>query len=282
MDQVQTHEGMMALRLLISNDDGIHSPGLAALARVAAKFGEVTVVAPETEQSSTSHSISSSRPLRFDKIDPIGGAPAYKVNGTPADCVTVGLYHWKADVVLSGVNLGTNLGNGMWHSGTLAAAHQATLLGARGIAVSTLKTGPSPDMRQLEPNVERVLRVLLPREDLRFVNVNVPPKPRGIRWVRQAVEQYDGEIVPANDPYNRPIFWLAVTKLKKHATETDLWAFEQGYITVTPLRVDMTDRSLLPQPGEEGSVTEFKRAPEDAPRVRLDAEGLSLQDKKNK
>ena len=272
----------MALRLLISNDDGIHSPGLAALARVAAKFGDVTVVAPETEQSSTSHSISSSRPLRFTKIDPIGGAEAYKVNGTPADCVTVGLYHWKADVVLSGVNLGTNLGNGMWHSGTLAAAHQATLLGARGIAVSTLKTSPAPDLRHIEPNVERVLRVLLPREDLRFINVNVPPKPRGIRWVRQAVEQYDGEIVPANDPYNRPIFWLAVTKLKKHATETDLWAFEQGYITVTPLRVDMTDRSLLPQPGDAGSVTEFKRAPEDATRVRLDAEGLSLQEKKNK
>ncbi|MEP7158002.1 MAG: 5'/3'-nucleotidase SurE [Chloroflexota bacterium] len=270
------------MRLLISNDDGIHSPGLAVLAKVAAKFGEVMVVAPETEQSSTSHSISSSRPLRYEKTDSVGGADAYKVNGTPADCVTVGLYHWQADVVLAGINQGTNLGNGMWHSGTLAAAHQATLLGARGIAVSTLKSGLSEHLRELEPNVERVLRVLLPRTELRFVNVNVPPKPRGIRWVRQAVEQYDGEIVPANDPYKRPIFWLAVTKLKKHATETDLWAFEQGYITVTPLAIDMTDRALLPEPGEEGSVTEFKRPPEQATRVRLDADGLSLQEKKSK
>lgn len=268
------------MRLLISNDDGIHSPGLAVLAKVAGKFGEVVIVAPETEQSSTSHSISASRPLRYEKTDPIGGVEAYKVNGTPADCVTVGLYHWKADVVLSGINAGTNLGNGMWHSGTLAAAHQATLLGARGIAVSTLKSGVSEQLRELELNVERVLRILLPRPELRFVNVNVPPKPRGIRWVRQAVEQYDGEIVPANDPYNRPIFWLAVTKLKRHAAETDLWAFEQGYITITPLRVDMTDRSLLPKPDDEGAVTEFRRPPEKATRVRLDAEGLSLEEKK--
>ena len=268
------------MRLLISNDDGIHSPGLAVLAKVAARFGEVRVVAPEVEQSSMSHSISSSRPLRYDKTDPVGGAEAYKVNGTPADCVTVGLYHRHADVVLSGINHGTNLGNGMWHSGTLAAAHQATLLGARGIAFSTLKTGVSEHLRELEPNVERVLRVLLPRTDLRFVNVNVPPKPRGIRWVRQAVEQYDGEVVPANDPYKRPIFWLAVTKLKRHATDTDLWAFEQGYITITPLVIDMTDRTLLLKPGEDGSVTEFKRVPENPTRVRLDAEGLSLAEKK--
>jgi 5'-nucleotidase len=269
------------MRLLISNDDGIHSAGLALLAKVAARFGEVIVVAPETEQSSTSHSISSSRPLRYEKIDPIGGAEAYKVNGTPADCVTVGLYHWKADVVLSGVNRGTNLGNGMWHSGTLAAAHQATLLGARGIAVSTLPSGVTEHLRDLEPNVERVLRTLLPRTDLRFLNVNLPPKPRGMRWVRQAVEEYDGEIVPANDPYNRPIFWLAVTKLKRHAPETDLWAFEQGYITITPLRVDMTDRSLLPLRGEDGAVTEFRRAPDKVTRVRLDAEGLTKEEKKS-
>src|SRR2546425_4747069 len=124
------------MRLLIANDDGIYSPGIAALAEVAAQFGDVRIVAPDVEQSSAGHAITASRPLSY-KRTPLKHFEAYRVNGTPADCVALGAHNWeKVDVVLSGINLGSNLGNSMWHSGTLAAAKQAVLLGLRGIALS--------------------------------------------------------------------------------------------------------------------------------------------------
>lgn len=107
------------MRILIANDDGIYSPGLCALAEAASRFGEVRIVAPDVEQSSMSHAITASRPLSYRRV-PMKGFEAYKVNGTPADCVALGAYNWeKVDVVLSGVNLGPNLGNAVWHSGTL-------------------------------------------------------------------------------------------------------------------------------------------------------------------
>src|ERR671910_1351437 len=108
------------MRILIANDDGIYSPGIAALAEVAEKFGEVLVVAPDVEQSSASHAITASRPLTYRKATHLPGIEAYRVNGTPADCVALGVHNWKdVDIVLSGVNIGVNLGNGLWHSGTL-------------------------------------------------------------------------------------------------------------------------------------------------------------------
>ena len=124
------------MRILITNDDGVYSPGIAALAQVASRFGEVRIVAPDVEMSSASQSITSSRPVNY-KRTPLPGLDAWRVNGTPADCVTLGASLWEnVDVVLSGINLGPNLGNAMWHSGTLAGAKQATLLGLRGIAFS--------------------------------------------------------------------------------------------------------------------------------------------------
>src|SRR5918997_6425741 len=129
------------MRILIANDDGVYSPGICALAQVAQAFGEARVVAPDVEMSSASHAITASRPLSY-KRTPLKGVEAYRVNGTPGDCVALGSHHWeKVDVVLSGINLGSNIGNAMWHSGTLAAAKQAVLLGLRGIALSA----PSPD-----------------------------------------------------------------------------------------------------------------------------------------
>src|SRR2546428_13977535 len=115
------------MRILVTNDDGVYSPGIAALAEVAATFGEVRIVAPHVDMSSAAHSITASRPLDY-KRTPLKDVEveAYRVNGTPADCVTLGMYHWDhVDVVLSGINLGSNLGNSIWHSGTLAGAKQA-------------------------------------------------------------------------------------------------------------------------------------------------------------
>ncbi|HEU4953278.1 MAG TPA: 5'/3'-nucleotidase SurE, partial [Gemmatimonadales bacterium] len=125
------------MRMLIANDDGIYSPGLQALGEVAREFAEVRLVAPDVEQSSMGHAITHSRPLTVRRT-PIADFEAYRVNGTPADCVALGTNGWeRVDLVLSGINLGPNLGNAMWHSGTLAAAKQAALLGLRGIAFST-------------------------------------------------------------------------------------------------------------------------------------------------
>ena len=234
------------MRILIANDDGIYSPEIAMLAEVAAKFGDVRIVAPDVEQSSAGHSITAVRPLSY-KRTPIGNFDAYRVNGTPADCVALGTYHWeKVDVVLSGINLGSNLGNAMWHSGTLAAAKQAVLLGLRGIALSVSITHDEPNFDILKPSVEKVLELLLQDRELTLVNVNFPDeKPKGLRWTRQSVRHYDGKVVPGEDPLGRRLFWFTVVPIEGTEEGTDRWAVEHGYVSMTPLRLDLTNEKEL-------------------------------------
>jgi len=236
------------MRILICNDDGVYSPGIVALAKVASRFGEIRIVAPDVEQSSMGHAITSSRPLRYRRTPLPGGFDAYRVNGTPADCVALGAFGWKrVDLVLSGINLGPNLGSACWHSGTLAAAKQATLLGLRGIAFSTAVAEKEPDFNSLEPYVEKVLKLLLEKKNMALLNVNLPRKPKGILWTRQALRQYDGEVVPGQDPLKRPIFWFTVRPLEAEEKGTDRWAFAQNFVSITPLRQDLTDEKSLAQ-----------------------------------
>ena len=236
------------MRILVTNDDGVYSPGIAALAEVAATFGEVRIAAPHVEMSSAAHSITASRPLDY-KRTPLKDVDveAYRVNGTPADCVTLGMYHWDhVDVVLSGINLGSNLGNSIWHSGTLAGAKQVALLGVRGIALSTPVTEAEPDFAVLKPWVARVLDFLLPASELCLVNVNFPAKaPRGVLWTRQSVRHYDGKVMPGKDPMGRTHFWFTVVPIESVEEGTDRWAIEQGYVSMTPLRLDLTDEKAL-------------------------------------
>jgi 5'-nucleotidase len=239
------------MRILVANDDGVYSPGIAALARVARKFGDVRVVAPDVEQSSAGHAITASRPVRYRRTQIFDDIEAYRVNGTPADCVALGAYHWDhVDVVLSGINLGPNLGNATWHSGTLAAAKQAVLLGIRGIALSAPVDDETTDFSVLEPWVERALSLLLDREEPRLVNVNFPREPRGLRWTAQAVDQYNGKIVPDTDPMGREHYWFTVVPLEQHREGTDLWAFEHGFVSLTPLRLDLTHHEELARVAE--------------------------------
>lgn len=228
------------MNILIANDDGVYSPGIAALATAASRFGRVRIVAPDVEMSSAAHSITATRPLSY-KRTPIDGFEAYRVNGTPADCVALGAYHWdRVDVVLSGINLGLNLGNGMWHSGTLAAAKQASLLGIRGIALSA-PAAEEPSFDGLRSCLDEVLELLLGC-DLKLVNVNFPDGPaQGIRWTRQSVRHYDGSVVPTHDPMGRELFWFTVTPIEETEQGTDRWAVEHGYVSMTPLRLDLTD-----------------------------------------
>ena len=234
------------MRILITNDDGIYSPGIAALASAASRFGDVRIVAPDVEMSSAGHSITSSRPLSYRRTL-VGSFDAYRVNGTPADCVALGMHNWEqVDVVLSGINLGFNLGNAMWHSGTLAGAKQGVLFGRRGIAVSAPATSEEPELQGLIPSVEEVLRKLLPASDLPLVNVNLPARsPVGLCWTRQSVRHYDGEVIPGKDPMGRSHFWFVVKKLEEPDEGTDRWAVEHGYISMTPLRLDLTDTEQL-------------------------------------
>lgn len=234
------------MRILIANDDGIYSPGIMALAEVASQFGEVRIVAPDVEQSSMGHAISAHSPLTYKRTS-IGDFEAYRVNGTPADCVALGIFHWdkKVDVVLSGINLGTNLGNSAWHSGTLAAAKQAVLFGVRGIAFSTPVTRDQPDFSTIKPFVRKTLEALLPENDLSLLNINIPVNAKGIRWARQSVRHYDGKVVPGKDPMGREHYWFTVVPVEITEKDTDRWAVEHGYVSITPLRLDLTNEQEL-------------------------------------
>ena len=233
------------MRILVANDDGIYSPGIRALAEAARRFGDVRIVAPDVEQSSMGHAITHARPLRV-KRTPIEGFEAYRVNGTPADCVALGIDSWGgADLVLSGINLGYNLGNSVWHSGTLAAAKQAALLGCRGIAFSTRTGGGEPDFPRLEPFVIEVIELLRRDDSLQLVNVNLPQEPTGLCWTRQSVRHYDGRVVPDEDPLGRKIFWISVRPMEEVEEGTDQWAVRRGLVSLTPLRLDLTDLGAL-------------------------------------
>jgi 5'-nucleotidase len=233
------------MRILIVNDDGIYSPGIVALATVAKEFGDVTIVAPDVERSSAGHAVTHSRPLSYRRT-PIAGFEAFRVDGTPADCVAIGFsVAGKADVVLSGINLGLNLGNSMWHSGTLAGAKQAALMGSRGIALSAPAPVEEPTFDALKPHVRAVLARLLPAADLTLVNVNFPAEPRGTLWTRQSVRHYDGKVMPSKDPMGRVHYWFTVFATEETEEGTDRWAVGQSYVSLTPLRLDLTDHDAL-------------------------------------
>jgi len=233
------------MRILVVNDDGIYSPGILALAQVANEFGEVRIVAPDVERSSMGHAVTHSRPLSYRRT-PILGFEAFRVDGTPADCVAVGFSIWeKADVVLSGINFGVNLGNSMWHSGTLAGAKQAALMGSRGIALSAPTTRDGPDFERLKPHIAHVLKTVLPDPELNLVNVNLPDDPQGVMWTRQSVRHYDGKVVPSKDPMGRQHYWFTVFPVEETEEGTDRWAMDRHYVSMTPLRLDLTDHQAL-------------------------------------
>lgn len=237
----------MGMRILVTNDDGIYSPGLLVLAQVASRFGQVRVVAPDVEQSAMGHAITILRPLHYHRV-PLGSFEAYRVDGTPADCVALGLYHWDGtDMVLSGINLGANLGHDIWHSGTVAAAKQAALLGVRAAAFSLVLNDREPAFTPLVPYVERVIKLLLEFPMPFLVNVNLPQEPRGIRWTRQSVRAYSGWVVEGEDPMGRRHYWFGARPLTDPQEDTDRWAVERGWVSLMPLRLNLTDEEWLQQ-----------------------------------
>jgi 5'-nucleotidase len=233
------------MRILVSNDDGVYSPGIHALARVAQRYGDVRVVAPDVEQSAMGHAITVRRPLHYHRT-PIDGLEAYRVDGTPADAVALGTHHWdKVDLVLTGINLGLNIGHNIWHSGTVGAAKQAAFLRIPAIAFSAPTSEDPIDYSVYEPYIDQAIELMQRLSDLPLLNVNFPLRPRGMRWTRQSVRHYEGYVIPGEDPMGRTHYWFGEEPREQVEEGTDRWAIEQRYVSVTPLRLDLTDDGRL-------------------------------------
>lgn len=242
------------MKILVTNDDGIYSPGLSCLAQVASSYGEVIVMAPDIEQSSMGQAITSGKPITYKK-SPIHfeGIEAYRVTGTPADCVALGVHLFEdIDLVLSGVNIGSNLGNSAWHSGTLSAARQAVLFEVRGIAFSVSTGENEPDFEMLRPYVDAALQETIDESELRLLNVNLPRRPEGkIVWTSQSVRYYDGKVVSDKDPMGRKHYWFTVIPIEPEDEGSDRWAVKHGKTSITPMILDLTDRSYLQEKSKE-------------------------------
>ncbi|WP_372918943.1 5'/3'-nucleotidase SurE [Salegentibacter sp.] len=236
------------MKILVTNDDGIYSPGLSCLARVASNYGEVIVMAPDVEQSSMGQAITSGKPITY-KNSPIHfeGIEAYRVSGTPADCVALGTHLMEdIDLVVSGINIGSNIGNSAWHSGTLSAARQAVLFGVRGIAFSVSVGEGEPDFESLEPFVKAAFDEVIDEEDRELLNINFPRFPDGeILWTSQSVRHYDGKVIANKDPMGRQHYWFTVIPLEPEDEGSDRWAVKQGKTSITPMILDLTDKDYL-------------------------------------
>jgi 5'-nucleotidase len=238
--------------ILVSNDDGIHSAGLAALADVLAPIGEVTIVAPDREQSASSHALTLHRPLRIASL----GGDRYTVDGTPTDCVNLAVHAILKDrrpaLLVSGINHGANLGDDVTYSGTVSAAMEATLLGIPSIAMSLIGREEF-DFGVAATFAARLARWVLahPLPADTLLNVNVPqefdgPAPRGVALTRMGRRRYGDAIVENVDPRGRKYYWIAGDEVPFVAEEgTDFHAVRQGLISITPIHLDLTNyRSL--------------------------------------
>ena len=240
-------------RILLTNDDGIHSDGLQALERVLREVGDVFVVAPAAEMSGASHSLTLSRPLRIRQID----ERHWTVDGTPTDCVTLALHKILNEdelphLCVSGINHGGNLGDDATYSGTVAGALEATILGVPGIAISLVARDHfnfSEAARFALLAVRKIIAEGLPEGTL--LNVNIPQGDiKGVKVTRQGIKNARPVITEHIDPRGKPYFWIGEQYFTSNAEDgTDYRAIEQGYISVTPLKSDMTDHGALTQIG---------------------------------
>jgi 5'-nucleotidase len=242
--------------LLLTNDDGVHAAGLTALAEAMHDLGETYVVAPEREQSACGHALTLHRPLRAVEVR----TRWYAVNGTPSDCVNLGVLGFLPErpvLIVSGVNHGSNLGDDVTYSGTVSAAMEGTLLGVPSIAISLADSGDLAVAASVARLVAtRVLVEGLPEKTL--LNVNVPPgAPRGIRLTRLGHRTYSDKIVEQTDPRGRTHYWIgAGAPVWGHLEGTDMGAVHDGYIAVTPLHLDLTNHRALAQLAEwQGALT---------------------------
>lgn len=237
--------------ILCTNDDGYLAPGLGVLAEAAKALGDVHVVAPDREQSAQSHALTMHFPLRAKQVR----EGVHHVDGTPTDCVAVALgalLERKPDLVLSGINHGPNMGEDVLYSGTVAAAMEATILGIPAVAVSYAGRDAA-HMQSYGPLLEALLPQLATRGEFpaeTLLNVNLPPidasAVRGVQVTRLARRVYADSLTRAHDPNGREYFWIGGGNVEWSAPEgTDFHAVNEGYVSVTPLHLDLTNHALI-------------------------------------
>lgn len=244
------------MKILVSNDDGYRAEGIRRLREALITLAEVTVVAPDRNKSGASNSLTLDVPLRVFEAEP----GVYFVPGTPTDCVHLaisGLFDFEHDMVVSGVNDGPNLGDDVLYSGTVAAAIEGRFLGLPTIAVSLCTSAAAGGHFGTGAEVARRLVAQLlqkPLPQALILNVNVPDVPverlRGFRATRLGFRHRSADVMRAQDPRGRPVYWVGPAGAEQDAGPgTDFEAVAQGYVSVTPLQIDLTRHAALPQVG---------------------------------
>jgi len=241
-------------RILVSNDDGIDAPGIYALVQELKKLGTVTVVAPDKQQSAVGHAITMNYPLRVSKFVKNESFFGYAVEGTPADCVKLAartLLQEKPDILVSGINHGSNTAINIIYSGTVSAATEGTVLGIPSIAIS-LTTYGKPDFRVAAKFARRLAAFVLKKglPEATLLNVNVPAVKekdiRGVRVTRQGKTRWDDTFDVRRDPNNKEYYWLTgKLEIVDHSEDTDQIAVMRNYISVSPIQYDLTDYRML-------------------------------------
>jgi 5'-nucleotidase len=246
------------MHILVTNDDGVYAPGLLALAQEMKKIGEITVLAPDHNWSASGHVKTMDRPLRVKETHLADGTPALASDGAPSDCVALallGLVKEKIDVVVSGINPNANIGHDVTYSGTVTAAMEASIGGVPGVAFSldrALESSHEPDYGPCARIAARLVQQLGAQESHGniLLNVNVPGLPEekimGIQITRLGMRIYRDELVTRLDPRNRPYYWIGGEyPIALPETGTDAGALQAGYVSVTPLSLDLTDDNAL-------------------------------------
>jgi len=238
------------MHILLSNDDGYFSPGLTALARVLGELATVTVVAPERDRSGASNSLTLDRPLSVRKAD----SGFYYINGTPTDCVHIamtGLLKDRPDMVVSGINEGANMGDDTIYSGTVAAATEGHLLGVPAIAFSQIKRG-YPHLDSIATVARDIVAHFLANRlpDTTLLNVNIPALPRdqikGLKVTRLGKRHHAEPVIQSENPRGERIYWIGPAGGAREAGPgTDFHATDAGYVSVTPLRMDLTSERQM-------------------------------------
>lgn len=245
------------MHILISNDDGVMAPGIIALARAMLPLGQVTVAAPSDNQSATGHRKTMHKPLRVKRIKfPVEGVIAYSTSGSPSDSVAVALLGYipdPIDLVVSGINRGPNQGQDLTYSGTVSAAFEAVIWRKPAIAFSLCDHAEDAEYDAAAAVARHVVRLKLYERlpPLTLLNVNIPALPleaiRGFKITRQGLRQYNDELVERVDPSGRPYYWIGGGAPTGDVTEegTDIWATDQGYVSITPIHLDMTSYAVM-------------------------------------
>lgn len=242
--------------ILVTNDDGIYAPGIKFLAEVAARFGEVLVVAPDKPQSGTGHAITINSSLRIQKTNYHNVEVEYACSGTPVDCVKMAVNHIlkkRPDLILSGVNHGSNSSVNVIYSGTMSAALEGALEGAPSIGFSLCDYAMDADFTQAEKFISQIIEQSLKHKMPKGVclNVNIPKlntgELKGIKVVRQAKGNWVERFQERQDPYGRNYYWLMgeFVNFEPEAKDTDEWALANGYISIVPTQADLTAHDTL-------------------------------------